>query len=69
MPLDVPFKFEAEIVIAAGSFEAVVHDPRVLLRWAAGRAYDPTAVILDARTVQGTPECGARAGYDGHKTM
>jgi transposase len=24
-------------------------------------------VILDARTIQSTPESGARAGYDGHK--
>jgi transposase len=27
----------------------------------------PTAVMLDARTVQSTPESGSRAGYDGHK--
>ncbi len=53
--------------IAAGCFEAVVHDLRALLRWADGRADDPTAVILDARTVQSTPESGHRAGYDGHK--
>jgi transposase len=53
--------------IAAGCFEAMVHDLRALLRWADGRADDPTAVILDGRTVQSTPESGARAGYDGHK--
>ena len=53
--------------IAAGCFEAVVHDLRALLRWADGRADDPTAVILDSRTVQSTPESGARAGYDGYK--
>ena len=53
--------------IAAGCFESVVHDLRALLRWTEGRADDPTAVILDARTVQSTPESGARAGYDGHK--
>jgi DNA-binding CsgD family transcriptional regulator len=47
--------------IAAGCFEAVVHDPRALLRWADGRADDPTAVVLDGRTVQSTPESGARA--------
>jgi transposase len=53
--------------IAAGVFEAMVHDLRVLLRWAEGRADQPTAVILDARTLQSTPESGAGAGYDGHK--
>src|SRR5689334_10913427 len=42
-------------------------DLRGLLRLAAGRAPEPTAVILDARTRQSTPESGARAGYDGHK--
>jgi len=53
--------------IAADCFEAVVHDLRALLRWADGRADDPTAVILDSRTVQSTPESGGRAGYDGYK--
>src|ERR671929_968785 len=37
--------------IAAGCFEAIVHDLRAILRWADGRADDPTAVILDGRTV------------------
>ena len=58
---------QAQRWIAAGCFEAMVHDLRALLRWTAGRADDPTAVILDGRTVQSTPESGARAGYDGHK--
>jgi transposase len=53
--------------IAAGCFAAIVHDLRALLRWADGRADDPTAVILDSRTVQSTPESGGRAGYDGYK--
>lgn len=34
---------------------------------AEGPAPEPTAVILDAQTLQSTPESGARAGYDGHK--
>src|SRR6185437_4154432 len=51
----------------AGCFEALVHDLRLLLRLLAGRTGQPSAVILDARTVQSTPESGARAGYDGHK--
>src|SRR3712207_709568 len=36
--------------LAAGCFEAMVHDLRAVLRWADGRADDPTAAILDART-------------------
>ena len=51
----------------AGCFEALVHDLRLLVRLLAGRTGQPSAVILDARTVQSTPESGARAGYDGHK--
>jgi transposase len=53
--------------LKAGSFEAIVHDLRELLRLADGRAAQPSAVVLDARTLQSTPESGARAGYDGHK--
>lgn len=53
--------------LAAGVFEAIVHDLRVLVRLAAGRAADPTAAIFDSRTLQSTPESGARAGYDGAK--
>jgi transposase len=53
--------------LAAGCFEAIVHDLRAVLRFAAGRGPEPTAVILDGRTIQSTPESGGRAGYDGHK--
>ena len=53
--------------LKAGVFEAIVHDLRALLRLAAGRPPEPTAVIFDGRTLQSTPESGARAGYDGHK--
>ena len=53
--------------LRAGCFEAIVHDLRALLRLAAGRPPEPTAVIFDGRTLQSTPESGARAGYDGHK--
>jgi transposase len=53
--------------IAAGCFEAMGHDRRASLRWGEGRADDPTAMILDGRTIQSTPESGARAGYDGDK--
>src|SRR5919107_359605 len=53
--------------LAAGCFEAIVHDLRVLLRLGAGRAPEPTAAILDSRTLQSTPESGGPAGYDGAK--
>lgn len=53
--------------IAAGCFEAIVHDLRELLRLAAKRKPQPSAAILDGRTMQSTPESGARAGYDGAK--
>ena len=53
--------------IKAGSFEAMAHDLRVILRLVQDRHADPSAVILDSRTLQSTPESGARAGFDGHK--
>jgi len=53
--------------VAAGCFEAMAHDLRALLRVAAGRGARPTAAVLDGRTLQSTPESGARAGYDGAK--
>ena len=53
--------------LAAGVFEAMVHDLRLLLRLAAGRSGQPSAAILDSRTLQSTPESGGRGGYDGHK--
>jgi transposase len=53
--------------LAAGCFEAMTHDLRVILRLAAGRDPRPSAAILDGRTIQSTPTSGARAGYDGHK--
>jgi transposase len=53
--------------IKAGCFTLIVQDLRELLRTAAGRKAQPTAVIFDGRTVQSSPESGERAGYDGHK--
>ncbi len=53
--------------LRAGVFEAIVHDLRRLLREIDGRAPDPRAAILDSRTLQSSPESGARAGYDGAK--
>ena len=53
--------------LKAGVFEAIVHDLRELLRLAHGRHAQPSAAILDSRTLQSSPESGARAGYDGAK--
>ncbi len=53
--------------IVAGVFEAMVHDLRLILRIAAGKEPYPSAVILDSRTLQSTPESGHRGGYDGGK--
>jgi transposase len=53
--------------IAAGVFEAMVHDLRLILRMAAGKEPYPSAAILDSRTLQSTPESGHRGGYDGGK--
>ncbi len=62
--------------IESGCFETMVHDLRALLRQLdaqlngkEGRNAQPSAAILDARTIQSTPESGTegRAGYDGHK--
>lgn len=53
--------------IDGGVLEQIAHDLRVILRFLEGRADQPSAVILDGRTLQSTPESGGRAGYDGAK--
>ena len=53
--------------VAAGVFEEITHDLRMILRLVDEREAQPTAAILDARTLQSTPESGGRAGYDGAK--
>jgi transposase len=53
--------------IQAGVFEQVTHDLRVILRLIHEREPHPSAMILDGRTLQSTPESGNRAGYDGAK--
>jgi transposase len=53
--------------LKAEVFEEMVHDLRVLLRLSEGRSSDPTAAILDSRTLRSTPESGSRGGYDGGK--
>lgn len=58
---------QAQRWIAAGVFEQIAHDLRVLLRGVKDRRDHPSAAILDSRTLQSTPESGARATYDGAK--
>jgi transposase len=58
---------QAQRWIRAGCFERMVEDLRCLLRLAEGRPANPSAVILDSRTLQSTPESGARATWDGAK--
>ena len=53
--------------LRAGCFEMLAHDLRAVLRPAAGRGEEPSAAILDSRTLRSTPESGARAGWDGYK--
>lgn len=47
--------------LRAGVFEAMVHDLRELLRVGEGRGVQPSAAILDGRTLQGTPESAGHA--------
>ena len=71
MPKDLPPWYtvhqQAERWLNAGVFEAIVHDLQEVLRVAQGRDAQPSAAIFDSRTLQSTPESGARAGYDGAK--
>lgn len=71
MPHDLPPWYDvyqqARRWLAAGCFETIVQDLRLLLREAKGRNRQPTAAIFDSRTLQSTPESGQRAGYDAGK--
>jgi transposase len=71
MPNDLPPWYivyqQTQRWLAAGVFETMAHDLRVLLRLLTERNPEPSAVIFDSRTLQSTPESGARAGYDGAK--
>jgi transposase len=50
--------------VAAGCFTTLVDDLRLLLRGAKRRCRQPSAAILDSRTLQSTSESGDHAGYD-----
>ncbi len=71
MPNDLPPWYtvyqQTQRWVKAGVFEDLVRDLRMLLREIAGRNPQPSAAIFDGRTLQSSPESGARAGYDGHK--
>jgi len=71
MPHDLPawtvVYQQAHRWFGAGVFEEVAHDLRVILRLVNERDAQPSAAIMDGRTLQSTPESGARAGYDGAK--
>lgn len=49
----------------AGCFEAMVSDLRSIIRVTQGRQGQPSAVVMDGRTLQSSCESGPRAGYDG----
>ena len=51
----------------AGCLESMAHDLRMVIRVLQERAEQPTAVVMDGRTLQSSPENGGRAGYDGYK--
>src|SRR5258708_10877225 len=53
--------------LQAGVFEDITHDLRMIVRLVVEREAQPSAAILDGRTLQSTPESGGRAGYDGAK--
>jgi transposase len=53
--------------VKARCFETMAEDLRVSLRTLLGREGLPSAMIVDSRTIQSTPESGGRAGYDGAK--
>lgn len=71
MPTDLPPYYtvyqQTQRWMKAGVFEAIAADLRKLLRMLQDRQAAPSAVILDGRTLQSTPESGGRAGYDGYK--
>jgi transposase len=71
MPHDLPpwqvIYQQARRWFKGGCFEAMAHDLRAILRVAAGKEVTPSAIVMDSRTLQSTPESGPRAAYDGYK--
>ena len=51
-----------------GVLEALVADVQsIVCEWAGRKGQPTTAICIDSRTLQSTPESGARADYDGAK--
>jgi transposase len=73
MPNDLPpwhaVYDQAQRWLRVGCFEMLVQDLRAVLRLAQGRAEEPSAAVLDSRTLRSTPESGGRAAWDGHKRV
>jgi transposase len=71
MPHDLPpwaaVYQQAQRWLASGCFDVLADDLRAVLRVALGRAEEPSAAILDSRTLRSSPESGTRGGYDGGK--
>ncbi len=71
LPHDFPppdiVRAQAKRWFEAHCFENAVHDLRLFSRVKQQRGGEPSAIILDSRTLQSTPESGHRAGYDGAK--
>src|SRR3954464_7738366 len=64
MPNDLPpwaaVYQQAQRWLAVGCFEMLADDLRAVLRLAAGRSEEPSAAIIDSRTLRSSPESGTR---------
>ena len=73
MPNDLPpwhaVYDQAQRWLRVGCFEMLAQDLRAVLRLAQGRTEEPSAAVLDSRTLRSTPESGSRAAWDGHKRV
>lgn len=71
LPHDLPpaetVRQQAHRGFEAGCFENAAHDLCLLSRVEKARNGEPTAIIIDSRTLQSTPESGHRARVDGAK--
>jgi transposase len=71
MPNDLPpwhaVYDQARRWLRAGCFEMLVQDLRAVLRLAQGHPEEPSAAVLDSRTLGSASESGGRAAWDGHK--
>ena len=71
MPNDLPPWYivyqQTQRWLAEACFATIVDDLRWLQREAKGRNRQPSAAIFDSQTLQSTPECGSRAGFEAAK--